>query len=295
MIQVLGMAFKKAIGLSLCCGLLGFGIAGCSDDDKKKDANVAVSIPFEIVVGDELFAVGGRYEGLGINGNDLTVNEVAFYIHDVALTTATGDSVAVELDTSSPFQNDAHALLDFSRDDSQAEPDLTENRAVTGSVPARSYVGLTFTVGVDEAHNHLNSAIAPAPFNVAHMFWSWTGGYKYIRIDGSTDVLDAYLLHLGATQCTAVEGSPGDVTCLNRNVVSVELSSFDLDTSVVVLDIAELFAGADLSTNVAETASGCMSAPSDPDCGAVFAKLGLAHPAQSAGDAVVESAFRLAE
>ncbi len=46
--------------------------------------------------------------------------------------------------------------------------------------------------------------------------------------------------------------------------------------STVVLDIAALLAGTDITVNAPKSASGCMSFPGDTDCTAIFDRLGLA-------------------
>jgi uncharacterized repeat protein (TIGR04052 family) len=267
-------------------------VYGCDDSSESEEKSVAIS--FEVMVGDEILAVGDTYEDVGTNDNSLTVSEAAFYAHGFELVAADGSARSISLDEDSPFQHDGHVLLDFSRDDQSPEPELTENRVVTGTVPDGTYDTLRFRVGVAAESNHLDVAQAPAPLNVAGMFWAWVGGYKFVRIDGDSDGLEGFRFHLGSTGCTAPEGDPGAATCTTKNVAAVELSDFDPDTDTVVLDIGELFADADLSSNTADTPPGCMSSPTDPDCAPVFDKLGLAHPSQEQEPSVNAQVFRLA-
>lgn len=70
--------------------------------------------------------------------------------------------------------------------------------------------------------------------------------------------------------------TPNSVTsCSAPNSVRVVLTGFDAEKSVVTLDLATLFAGSNLDTNMAMTAPGCMSGPTDADCAPIFSRLGL--------------------
>jgi uncharacterized repeat protein (TIGR04052 family) len=266
---------------------------GC--DDSSDEEQKSVTIAFEAMIGDELLAVGDTYEGVGTKDNSLTISEAAFYAHGFELVSADGSARSITLDEESPFQHNGHVLLDFSRDDQSQEPELTENRAVTGRAADEDYETLRFHIGVTAEMNHLDVAQAPAPLNVAGMFWAWVGGYKFMRIDGDSDGLEGFRFHLGSTGCTAPEGDPGAATCTTTNVATVELSGFDADESTVVLDVGELFGDADLSANTADTPPGCMASPNDPDCAPVFNKLGLSHPSQDSDPADLAQVFRLAE
>jgi hypothetical protein len=57
-------------------------------------------------------------------------------------------------------------------------------------------------------------------------------------------------------------------------VAQVNPPGFDLDHNMVVVDYAALVAGSDMSKNVGG-APGCMSGPADPECAAIFSRLGV--------------------
>ena len=59
----------------------------------------------------------------------------------------------------------------------------------------------------------------------------------------------------------------------NRPTVRVE--GLDPTASPVILDVAALLAGSDVSLNTEGSAPGCMAAPSDPECPPVLERLGL--------------------
>ena len=128
--------------------------------------------------------------------------DLRFYVHDVALTDASGASQPLTLEQDGVWQRDDVALLDFedgSGDCATGSPDT--HTALTGTVPAGDYVGLSFNIGVPDALNHIDAATAEAPLNDTGMWWSWTGGYKFLKIDAGTSAGNTFgwnvLLHPG--------------------------------------------------------------------------------------------------
>ncbi len=85
---------------------------------------------------------------------------------------------------------------------------------------------------------------------------------------------NSYLIHLGSTGCKESARSPL-FGCTNPNRATVTLSDFNPDDNVVVADLAELLYETDLSSNQANTPTGCMSSPEDGYCSAIIQRLGL--------------------
>lgn len=59
-----------------------------------------------------------------------------------------------------------------------------------GSFAVENIEGIEFSIGVDEAHNHLDPAVYPsnhplAPQNPS-MHWGWTAGYRFIALEGKS-------------------------------------------------------------------------------------------------------------
>ncbi|MCC0179392.1 metallo-mystery pair system four-Cys motif protein [Waterburya agarophytonicola K14] len=85
---------------------------------------------------------------------------------------------------------------------------------------------------------------------------------------------NSYLIHLGSTGCK--DSAKSDLFgCANPNRTIVTLSDFDPDDNVVVADLAELLYESDLSSNQANTPTGCISSPEDSDCSAIIQRLGM--------------------
>jgi hypothetical protein len=103
--------------------------------------------------------------------------------------------------------------------------------------------------------------------------------------DGTITVA-TWALHLGSTGCKGNPATGEIVACGAANRVPVTFVNFNPDTQRVALDLDALLAGVDV-TRDGGGATGCMSAPADPECAPVFERLGLAikESAPGAGDA----------
>ena len=55
----------------------------------------------------------------------------------------------------------------------------------------------------------------------------------------------------------------------------ITLNDFDLQKNTVLIDLASLLNDSDVDKNQENSPSGCMSAPDDGDCKAIFNNLGL--------------------
>jgi hypothetical protein len=67
-------------------------------------------------------------------------------------------------------------------------------------VPGGAYTSVRFTVGVDSARN-VNGAQTGALDPVNGMFWNWSSGYIFFKLEGtslaSTQVGNSYVYHIG--------------------------------------------------------------------------------------------------
>ncbi len=167
-----------------------------------------VDIPFAAEVGDVAFDCAQEYDGIGTTNATVSITDFRFYVHDVRLMRADGEAVALELEQDGLWQYENLALLDFENDSGACSNGTSQTRTVVrGAVPVGAYVGLSFRLGVPAELNHLNAAKAPSPLNLSALFWAWTSGYKYLRVDSiATGAAGPFNLHLGAGECT---GDPG--------------------------------------------------------------------------------------
>jgi uncharacterized repeat protein (TIGR04052 family) len=260
---------KKLVILGLALSLVGIG---CGDSTSEAETQ-EVSITFEAVVGSARFVCGNTYDDLGANGSSLQISDFRLFVQSVELRNAAGDYVPVAL-AENEWQAEGATLLDFEDgcNDLGTEP---TNASVTGTVPAGSYVGIRFQMGVPFEANHGNPSTAPSPLNLTPMQWNWQGGYKFLRIDSGNFSPEDWRMHLGSTACDGDPVSGGTTACGAPNRVEVELESFDPGSDVVLADLAALVAGAALDQNQPETPFGCMAGPTDGDCAPLFESLGL--------------------
>ena len=248
------------------------------DDLAASGDTVEAALTFRAVVGDRPFACGTVYDRVGKGSTTAELLDWRMYVHDIRLLRQGAGGmveVPVELVQDGVWQYRNLVLLDF--EDRVGE--CTNGTAPTNAearfrAPAATYRGVRFRIGVPEELNHVDVATAPSPLNLSGLYWNWTGGYKFIRADAKTPGLPSYNLHVGATGCNAPDPQ-SPVTCTRKNVAEIELTNFDPLSAPVVLDYAALMQDTDLDSNTADTPMGCMSAPDDPDCQAIFANLGV--------------------
>lgn len=263
-----------ARSLRLLIALTSFG---CSDGDPDPVAPVPVTLHFELNVAGEPFACGQRYANVGSPPADFTPTDARFYAYDFALVGAEGTN-PIELDESS-FQGQGVALLDF---EDGCGPDGTAelNSEVTGIVVPGNFSGVRFTLGLPPEQNFIDLVSAAPPLDVSGMYWTWQFGYKFLKVDGSVPSseggINPFLVHVGASGCPGTNAeAPPDGDCQYPNRVTYTLEGASNSNPRVTADLGAILALSDLSTNTDGTAPGCMSEPDDPECDAVFDRLGV--------------------
>jgi len=272
---------KPLIALSLCTFALGGVACGSSEP-------VAFSIPFSAVVGDQAFACGTDYDGVGKDGATITPGDLRFYVHDVTVVDEDGNDVAVTLDTSDA-QLAGAVLLDF--EDGTGACDTGSpgvNTAITGTIPGDVVVSaVRFTIGLPDELNHLDATTAEAPLNIPSLFWTWASGYIFMKVEAVNDADDVAYFHHGSTGC---DGTPAEgFSCAYKNLAPIELP-FTKDDQVV-LDLEPIFAGVDVEAELAEDnrLRGCMSFSGDADCVSMFGAIGITY--EENGGSPKQSAF----
>jgi uncharacterized repeat protein (TIGR04052 family) len=233
-----------------------------------------VTIEFRAVVDGVAFSCGDTYPGIGTQKTTVTPLDLRLFVQDLKLVRKDGTSVPVKLDVRKPWQNDNVALLDFedaTGNCSDGTPQV--NNTITGIVPPGEYVGVAFKNGVPEELNHVDPTAQADPLqSFSKLSWGWLGGYRFAKIElmevvppnetGGTGVL-----HVGATGCSG-DQKAGTVTCMRSNRNDIVINNFDPDLDVILLDIAPLFAKADLTGTAECHATG-------EQCKAMFTAFGL--------------------
>lgn len=181
--MIVGPINEKASLVACCLGLalaLASGPAAAQAERK-------VVVRFAAQVGDQPFACSRSYDGIGATRSRVTPSDFRFYVSDVALIDSSGKAVPLALDQDERWQYRNVAWLDFEDRTGSCLTGTQETRnVVTGAVPAGSYRGLRFTLGIPFELNHADATIASSPLNLTSLFWNWQAGYKFLRIDLAT-------------------------------------------------------------------------------------------------------------
>lgn len=255
-----------------------------------------VEIHFAFKSGKQDINCGTPAIPLGRRDTPSKLVDARFYVYGVALIDVKGTEFPLAL-VQNEWQYTNVALLDFEdgsgQDGGCSEGTPGTNRIVRGNIPVGKYQGLVFHVGVpvlgkDEAAgkivslNHSSHTTAPAPLNSSPMSWSWQVGRKFMKIEvqpenGRTRANGKKVVwpfHLGSTGCLGNPVNGEIVACTRPNRLPVRFPQFNHEKQLVVLDISELFADADLSSPQ-RGEGGCMSSLGTPGCQALFDRLAL--------------------
>jgi len=304
----LGISFRDAMECSMILKLsnriifaaTAFAIGASTVVTERAEAAEAkepVTISFRAQVGEEIFQCGRSYAGVGKPAVTVTPIDFRYYITNMSLIDKKGHHVPVELDQDGVWQYRDAALLDFEDGTGGCqEGNAGINKAVHGKVPRGQYVGLAFAVGLPFDLDHGDATLAPSPLNVTSMFWAWSPGYRFLKIDLFAGPADAkgkdqagFSVHIGSMGCDGVTLTDRPTQCLRPNVVSVEFAAFDPAHQVVIADLKEMLSDTDVTKNMPDSPPGCMSSELDDDCRGVLPAFGLPF---GDGPVSVQRAFR---
>lgn len=263
---------------------------GGGGDDGPRD----VALEFGAYSGTTAVKCATPVVGLGSGNVTAQVKDFRFYVSNVRLVRADGSEQALTLGANDAWNltsgNDRVTMIDLEdATGSCAGGTPATNTLVKGTVPAGSYVGVKFTMGVPFAMNHSDYAAAQQPLDSQAMAWSWQSGRKFAKIEvtdpaGATGTWTAktFNVHLGSTACTGNPASGQTVSCAVPNRMEVALASFDPATQKIAVDLQALLSGTDITVNQAG-AAGCMSGGTDPECPNVFKSLAIDWKADGTG------------
>ena len=258
---------------------LAIAMAGCGEAQEEVSTK-QVTLSFAMTADGERVSCGSSAV-LGSDQKTFEFNDLKFFVHDIEMIRADGTRELLALDQDEMWQHNNIALLDFEDATNGCSNGTSETREVAvGQAPEGEYVGVSFRVGVPFEMNHADAASAPSPLNLPSMFWSWQGGYKFVRIDGRAEGAPSFF-HLGSSGC---EGEADDVTgCMAPNRPEIVLSGDQsIEGATIELSLSELYSGVTLAPDDEMKSAICMSAPGTPSCDPIFEALGLGSSSQSA-------------
>ncbi|EKO05813.1 MULTISPECIES: MbnP family copper-binding protein [Leptospira] len=206
------------------------------------------------------------------------LRDFRLFVHGVTLIQNSGEETPLTLNQDGKFQLDDLALLDFENKTGKCNGTTETNNVVSAFVTPGTYKGIKFILGVPENKNHLDANNQPSPLNSTGMFWSWTSGFKFLKLDFETAETGSTgsAVHIGSANCT---GSGSSSTCARINRIPVTLTpegGFNPATQEIKIDIQALLNGTDLTAN--QYASLCMSGLTgitSTGCPIIFPNIGL--------------------
>jgi uncharacterized repeat protein (TIGR04052 family) len=261
-------------------------------------AGGAVSLQFAAQAGDAPVTCSAPINGLGTTNASARLRDLRFYVSNVRLLRADGGETPLALNVvtddlwNARQGSDSVTLVDLEDNTGECAASgmgtSATNALINGSVPAGDYVGVVLTLGVPPSLNHLDPNDAQTPFALSShaLGWDWTTGRIFAKIEvadparatSPTWGTPVFTAHLGAIGCTGDPALSQPTVCTRPNRVRVALGSasspFDPTRHKIVLDVPALLAGNNVTIN-GGGASGCMSAPDDPECAAMFNALQL--------------------
>lgn len=270
-------------------------LAACGGGDDEPTGPQDVAIEFAGVAGTTPVSCGTPITALGAGNVSAQLKDFRFYVSNVRLVRADGTEAALTLPANDDWNltsgSNAVTLIDLENNTGACAGTGTTamNSTLRGTVPAGSYTGVRFTVGVPFALNHSDYAAATKPLDIQAMAWSWQAGRKFVKIeltdpDGATGSWTAktFNLHLGSTGCTGNPAAGETVACAKANRMEVSLAAFNPASQKLAVDVRAMATGTDITVNAAG-APGCMSGPTDPECLRVFESLGIDWKADGTG------------
>lgn len=274
-------------------------VAACASLPYGNSSSQDVSIRFAAEVNGQPFECGKTYNQVGITRSAITPTDFRMYVSEVHLLTAQGQAVPVQLKQDQTWQFENIALLDFENGSGPCRNGTpATHTTIDGTAPEGHYVGIRFTLGVPFNRNHGDPTVSPAPLNTTAMFWTWQGGYKFLKFDTQSSGMQAnntsagashgggaasgFSVHLGSTVCASPSRTQAPSACQNPNRVEVTFADFDPKRNTLVADIGKVLTAANVDVNAPNTSPGCMSFPKDADCPPVMGALGLAYDGQPA-------------
>lgn len=266
-------------------------LVACSTVPSQQTATQPVELRFVAEVNGQSFECGQSYKNIGTTRSTMTPTDFRMFVSQVHLMTAEGKAVPVQLVQDNTWQLEGIALLDFENGQGPCRNGTPPmNTVVRGTVPAGQYTGVKFTVGVPFERNHGDPTVAPAPLSSTAMFWTWQGGYKFLKFDTATSGrpiqsakpaadgggnASGFSVHLGSTMCASPSRTQAPTACQNPNRIDVTLTDFDLKKNQVVVDMGRVLARSNVDVNAPKTSPGCMSFPKDADCPPIMNAMGL--------------------
>ncbi len=249
-------------------------VAACGDDhakaiqpDATATADAADTTPIDLKlkftpkVGTAPFACGQTYAAMGAEQTTITPRDFRFYASSIALIRKDGTHVPVQLVQDNTWQYQDVALLDFEDFTGGCQDGTPEtNTIIHGTVPAGTYDGVAFDIGIPDAMDHVDLTTLPSPMNLTGLWWGWGYGHIFLAVVTHTDITmptpgtNDHYIHVGSIGCTGDPSIGEPAVCTHPDRPHVELTGFDPTTTAITADYGAVIAKSNLTTS-----AGCHS------------------------------------
>lgn len=187
-----------------------------------------VVLHFRILNGSSKVEMNESFDDL--EGYKVHIQDLAFYISDVALLRTDGEFALSEVE-----------LIDFMEFDTEGQPKIF-GRSYSYLVPKGVYAGLTFNLGLPPNLNDSDPTTYPNdnPLSsfYSNMYWDWATKYRFIRFGTKIESKDEQNIDFNMQIHTGLDS-------LFRpsltHMLMVEFDSFERDTIFIDIDWNELF------------------------------------------------------
>jgi len=174
---------KKLLNILTILSLTSIAFVSCKDDDDDKNSSSSGTVMLEIthVAGNQNLDVSGATNYTNSFSESFNVTKFKYHISNVQL--LKNGAVVYTMPES-------YFLVD--------ESVQSTTKMSLPDVPAGSYTGVRFLVGIDSTRN-VSGAQTGALDPVNGMFWTWNSGYIFMKLEGSSTVNGGtnFIYHVG--------------------------------------------------------------------------------------------------
>jgi hypothetical protein len=177
----------KKYNLFIAITLLILGVTSCNKDDKATPTTPKgnVEIVFVPKIGNQPLVLNQGF--VTPAGENFTIKDFKFYVNEVAFAMMNSTEKQVTSLSTDSSQNGVW-LIDFSKPNFDAGFG-TQAFKLTVQADAGEYADFRFAIKVPRAYNMADISTNPFPLNAKNgMYWSWNSGFKFLVINGTTDV-----------------------------------------------------------------------------------------------------------
>ncbi len=219
----------------------------------------------------------------------MTPIDLRFFVSEVKLIDWNGTTSSAPLTSDGVWQAYGAGLLDFENSTGLcANSSPNTNTTLRMNAPIGSWQGIEFTLGLPyELNKTDNSGSATSsPFNSTGMYWSWTSGYKFTKIEWNGHAGNKVNWHIGSTGCTGIQSA--DCAKPYRSTVRLtHADGFNPIADTLVFDWETALSNFPRDTGATKF---CMPGDADADCQKLLTNVGLATTGAATGAA---AAFRI--